>query len=202
MSSSSKSILVYIIIIILLSIIAFLLGQKSVKIKPSTEIKYIPGKIIKDSVPKNNIIVLNSGKPYVDYNVIDKGLVKTIVTHDSVYKQLDTSKVVKDWSTPRNYKVNLFNIDTVGKCIVKGDVQYNKLYNVSYEFTPINKIINNTFEKKKLLEFYIGGSIFTNSAVAGQGGVFIKNHYGVGYQYQYDIINSKPIHGITLLYKF
>lgn len=93
---------------------------------------------------------------------------------------VDTAAILADWIQQRNYKQTLFDNES-GKADINLSVQYNKLTDLSYSFTPIHKEIIRTKEQAWLP--------FVSASYSGQlgvgGGLFYHN-IGVEYQYQFD----------------
>ena len=101
----------------------------------------------------------------------------------------DTLNAIKDWMTYKQYEETLFDSDSLGTCIVKAGVQYNKLDSLSYTFTPITMVkeVVRTVEKKApLFTPFIGGGVMASyigdEAPVGAyitTGLYIKDKWGI-----------------------
>jgi hypothetical protein len=172
-----------------------------------TEIKYIKGETIHDSIPV----------PYPDIEYIEPDTVDVIkralasgrfsalfpqAIHDTLLvTSTDTSLVLHDWASLRHYKDTLLNDDTLGFLAVSADVQYNRMFNLGYTLTPVQKTVTNEVKTKHRYVPYLGAGIITNPAVVAQAGLFIDN-WGFAGQYQYDWKLQSHNGGLLVIYKF
>jgi hypothetical protein len=152
-------------------------GRKTVEYK--TEIKYVHGEVVRDTV-------------HFPVPVRE-------VVHDTILLiERDTVKTLIDWNTERYYTERLFN-DNRGLLDVSASVQFNRLYDLSFEFVPIYKEI--TKYKVPVWQLYAGVS-YSTFGIVGIGGGLFRNHIGVEYQLQYSFPYSRKGHLIGLRYKF
>lgn len=195
-----KQIILIAILALGLGVGGFFIGRHSVesKIKETSskiEIQYLPGKDVHDTIP-----VPVPVKVYVDTGSI-KYIPKEILVNNSV----DSTQLLKDYKLTRVYSNKLFENDSLGKLIVNSEVRYNRLQNLSYNFTPRTRIERiteiHTIESKRV-EPYLGIGLMTNNLVLGQGGVFLKNNIGLGGLYQYDTSKKQSSFGLNILIKF
>ena len=141
------------------------------------EIKYIKGDTIIDSIAYPT-----------PYEVIVTEYVQLPKQVDTVYKDgdtvfiesVDTVAIVNDYALKRNYKEVLFDNDTVGYLMVNSSVQYNKMTNMEYKFSPITKRIE--LIKEPLFTPYIIGTYNNLGYVGVGGGIYIKD-FGVQLKY-------------------
>lgn len=110
--------------------------------EPQTEIKYIKGDTIKDSIP----IPVPDIK-YKDTIIYVELPPRIIYVDSSNVIGIDTAELIKDYIATRNYVSDLFDNDTVGKLTVDIDVQYNELKRMDYTFVPMYKSVTNTVYK-------------------------------------------------------
>ena len=207
-----------VISLILFGLIGFYLGRKTVKEgEPRIEIVYKEVDPIIDSIPYPD--------PYEVVKPADTADIIRKCVKDGIYTELfpervvteyieilkeDTAEIIKDWGTKRMYSETLFDVDTLGKCVVDASVQYNRLMMLSYNYTPITKTITITENRVKFFSPYIGVgallkndfSAYTNVIPTLNGGFFIKEKYGLHLQYGRDFGNSNNLYGVSLLYKF
>lgn len=204
--------------ILIFSVIGFYLGRKTINSDtPKTEIVYIKGENITDSIPYP-----------VPYEVIKPADTADIIrrcVRDGIYSELfpekiiteyieitkdDTTEIIRDWGTKRLYSEQIFDIDTVGQCTINASVQYNRLTLLSYSYIPVTKVTTITNTKVKLFSPYIGAGVLINNDISDymnliptvSAGFFIKERYGINVQYGKMLKNKNNLYGISLLYKF
>ena len=156
------------IIIAIITILAFLLGQSSVK--QTQKVIYTQGKPIGGSVqpslPTKEIMPF---KPLLPY--------KYIFINNSKTEVVDTAKIISDYIAQRTYSLTLFD-NLHGKLDISPTVQYNKLTTIPYTFTPIEKTV---FTRQRFTLFTTL-SYNTFNIVGVGGGAFYKN-LGLHYMY-------------------
>lgn len=204
--------------ILIFSVIGFYLGRKTINSDtPKTEIVYVKGENITDSIPYP-----------VPYEVIKPADTADIIrrcVRDGIYSELfpekiiteyveitkdDTTEIIRDWGTKRLYSEQIFDIDTVGQCTINASVQYNRLTLLSYSYIPVTKVTTITNTKVKLFSPYIGAGVLVNNDISDymniiptvSAGFFIKERYGINVQYGKMLKNKNNLYGISLLYKF
>ena len=218
MSTNTFKIIVFVLAFVLSILSGFFLGRVTVeKSAPKTEVKYIKGEKITDSIPYPKPIEVV--KPIDTANIIKQcvrdGIYselfpeKTITEYIEITKD-DTSAIIKDWATKRLYSETLFDVDTLGKCIVNASVQYNRLSLLSYNYTPIEKQVTITTNKVKFFSPYVGIGVlidndfsdYLNYTPTVNAGFFIKEKYGVGLLYGKSYKTKNNFFSASLLYKF
>lgn len=206
------------IAVITVGLLSFYLGRKTVKDgEVRTEIMYVEGKTIRDSIPYPipKYVVKPSDTADIIMACVRDGIYtelfpERIVTEYVEIMKEDTAEILKDWGTKRVYSETLFDIDTVGKCVVNASVQYNRLSLLSYSYTPITKTVTITERRVKFFSPYVGvGALlrndftyYTNIIPAVNAGFFIKEKYGLHFQYGRDFGTGNNLYGISLQYKF
>jgi len=193
-------------------ILCWYIGKSSVQCKSETI--YVPGETIHDTIT-NNIELVHVEKPNIDtvnllQYCIDNGLYQ-FLDYDGFLPGddpsdyvtpivVDTLAIISEFITRNEYKVDLFDIDTVGKCSVSPIVQYNKLASISYEFTPIHKQI--VTEKIQKFQPFVGIGAGSMSYSAQVG---LYTHYGLGVSIQYQRVHAPRTDNdlmVNILYKF
>ena len=153
----------------------FVIGRKTVPDK--TEIKYVKGAIIRDTIP---------------FPIPIREIV-----HDTIrLVEYDTVRTLIDWNTERFYTERLFS-DNKGVLDISATIQFNKLQNFSYEFLPIYKEI--TIYKEPLYVPFVGMSYNSLNYVTLSGGLFRKD---VGVELQYVTNFRQKGFGLGIKYKF
>jgi hypothetical protein len=216
MSNKFLETILYLLIIIALLGVGFYFGRTTVKVKTKIEVEYIKGDTIKDTLyfPKPYKIIQPIDTLSVIQQCIKDGIYqelwpeKTITKYIEITKE-DTTKIMNDWASKRFYDEVLFNNDTIGMCRVKGEVQYNRLQLLGYEYEPITKNINETQYKVKLVSPFVGGGLMTNPwdkqrnpMINLTGGIFIKEKIGLQVNFTHGLSSKEDYIGGNILYKF
>ena len=190
--------------------LGFYLGKKrEPEVVVKTEIKYVELPPIHDSIPKPVPVYVK--KPIDSLNVL-RNLIASgkysemfpeKVRDSIIYvTKEDTAKVVIDWATERRYKETLFDSDSLGRFAFDAKVQYNRLQNFEYVFTPVQKEVNTTVKTTRKFLPYLGAGLDTKGAIQAQGGMFFNQDAGFGLQYRYDTKNKESAVGASFLYMF
>lgn len=202
----------YTVLVLCLVGLGFIVGRKSVKIpEPGEHTEYITLPPIHDSIPKP--------VPYYVEAPIDTAKIIEQCVKDGLFQELwpdkpvdpvnaDTTAIMIDWATKRKYSETIFDVDTLGKCVVDAEVQYNRLKMVGYEFTPVQKVTTNTIYKENLFSPFVGvngacaldGS--RNFLLGINGGAYFKDKYGVSVQYQHSVYDKTSYLGGGFSVKF
>ncbi|MDR2449795.1 MAG: hypothetical protein LBD52_07540 [Prevotellaceae bacterium] len=95
---------------------------------------------------------------------------------DTVQRQIiDTAAILADWTMKREYADRLIE-DSTGTIDYTAIVQYNRLQNISLDYTPIQRIVTTTkvIKERWAPLLFVGG----NSAgyVTVEGGIFIGKY--------------------------
>lgn len=180
------------LLILLALIIGFFIGRSNIDTK--TEIKYVKGKTIIDTV--------YIPSPYAENKPIKDKLVP-VYKKDSTgieSSELDTAKskdaTIQDWNVERKYANMLFNNEN-GKLLYDITVKNNRLSNFEYTFTPMQK--QTTIYKEKVWQPYASASYSTLNYVGVGLGIFYHD-VGFGAKYVTDF-NKKGVE-FELKYKF
>ena len=196
--------------------VGFILGRCTTEVKTVTTTKYIKGDTIREIIYKP--------KPYKVTTPIDTlSLLKQCIK-DGIYKELwpnkvvteyveiekaDSSDIIKDWATKRQYAETLFKNDTLGSCSINAEVQYNRLRLVDYSFEPVVREVVKETRVTRKFEPFIGLNVMVNPwddiknpMLGVSGGFYIKEHYGISLQFQHAFKSKADYVGGTLFYKF
>ena len=207
---------VYVIVFALLFGIGFTTGRKTVKLpKPVEKVEYVKGETIHDTIYRP--------KPYKVTRPADTlDIIKACIA-DGIYKELwpkevvkeyitkeDTAAVMADWATERKYTKTLFNTKEEGKFVLNTSVKYNRLGEISYDFTPGNKVVTQTvYKSTKDVSPFVGVGHLINSWDANpdpmavvSGGFFVHDKWGVQVQYQRGYKSNNDYLGGQVLFKF
>lgn len=217
MTTTHWKILFYSTVALFLLTLGFFLGRMTIK-EPETKIvtEYIKGETITDT--------LYYPKPYKVTEPVDTLHIIQQCIKDGIYKELwperviteyieitkeDTTDIMKDWASKRYYSEILFNNETQGNCSFNAEVQYNRLKVLNYTFMPVTKTITETKYVTKAFSPFIGISYLTNPwdevrnpMIQLDGGVFLKETYGIRAIYQRGFKLDNDYVGAGFIYKF
>jgi len=195
---------------VLLFGLGFFIGKKrEPEVIIKTETKYVELPPIHDSIPKPVPVYVK--QPADSLNIllalIEEGKYEEYfperVRDSLIYvTKEDTAAVIRDWATERVYKETLFDTDTLGRFAFDAKVQYNRLQNFDYTFTPVQKQTETTIRTVRTFLPYVGGGLDLNGSIMAQGGLFIKQDAGVAIQYRYDTKLKEHTAGALFLYMF
>lgn len=218
MTKKEKWQLVFVaIVLVVIGVLCFFLGRSTIKV-PAEKIKieYVQGPTIRDTIKYPQPYIVERPIDTVDIirQCIRDGIytelfpTKTITEYIEVTRE-DTTGILEDWATKRHYSETIFDSDTLGKCVINTEVQYNRMRMLGYSYTPVYKVVTETnYIVKKFSPFVgIGGMInpFDKEILPTCGlnaGFFIKEHYGFQLQYQYEFKYRNNFIGGNIMYKF
>lgn len=205
----------YLLIFGLVFFSGFYVGRKTLKVpKPETVIEYVEAEPVHDtlkvpmpvkvSVPADTLDIIryciNSGK-YGE--LFPKEQVPVYITKE------DTTKIMHDWATRREYKEKIFESDTLGKCVIDAEVQYNRLHLLGYEFTPVQRTVTNTVYTTKKYSGFAGlgysvglGNEKPINIFEVSGGLYYKDRYGASLKYGRSFADKQDYFGGAVLFKF
>lgn len=218
MNIKLKNILIGLAIVLICLAIGFFVGRAVKKETTKIEIRYEKGDPIHDTITVSGPVAVT--EPIDTAKIIQQCIAngiyyelfpdKTVV--DTQYIEItksDTSAILVDWATAKAYEEILFDLDTLGRCDISLSVQYNRLADLSYTYTPVQKTTTVTTIKKKWFSPFIGVGIMTNPTdfanslmPSVNAGFFIKERYGVNLQYARYIKAKEHIIGLSVSYKW
>lgn len=205
----------YIVILGIIFGIGFKTGRKSVKLpEPVVKTEYITSDPIHDTLyrPKPIKVVKPADTLDIIKACIADGIYKELWPKEIVKEYItkeDTSAILADWATERLYTKTLFDTKEEGKFVLNTSVKYNRLGEISYDFTPSNKIVTKTVYKTKDVSPFVGFGHLFNSwdenpdpMAVVSGGVFVHDKFGVQLQYQRGYKSNNDYLGGQVLFKF
>ena len=205
-----------IIIVIFLLLLGFFLGRKTIETKKEIVTEYIQGEKITDTLfyPKPYKVYVKPDTLSIIQQCIKDGIYKElwpekVVTEYIEINKSDTTAIMNDWATKRYYSETLFNDKKQGSCAFNAEVQYNRLKMVDYTYTPVVQTITETKYATKMFSPYVGLSYLENPwdeiknpIIQLNGGVFIKESYGLQVLYQRGLKLKSDYIGGGFIYKF
>jgi hypothetical protein len=188
---------VYIVISVAVAIISFFLGRTTINTTEKIATKYISGKTVYDTIKYPvPYAVITPSKPKYLYDTI-------IIYGKSNVIKIDTAAILKDWTLERDYSQTSFNNDTIGTYNWNAKIQYNKLVNYSYTYTPIQKQITKEIIKTKLFSPYVNIGYWLDGGISAETGVFIMEKVSISSEYKINPnINKYNQLGLKLGLKF
>ena len=176
-----------IIVAIAVALVAFLLGRASVK--QTNETVYTKAKTVTGNVhvslPIKEIQPIAPILPY-KYMFID----------NTKKEVVDTTKIISDYIAERTYTLTLFD-NLHGKLDINPTLQYNKLTDMPYTFTPIEK----TVYTQQKWSFFTSLSYNTFN-IAGVGVGAFYNNIGVNYKYLWNTERKMNGHEVGVNVRF
>lgn len=186
----------YIAVLILLGV-GFFVGRQTSEVKETT--KLVKGETIHDTIYSEQLTPYHSEIPLNPNYPIRHDTVRIKIKGDSIVKyvitKIDTAKIIQNYITKNSYRKQLFDNDN-GKLTVSADVQYNLLQQMSYDFTPVQKVT--TIEKKRVFTPFLVGSYSSNKFVGGGIGTY---YYNLGFSAQYQTNFSSKNYIFSVYYK-
>lgn len=207
---------VYCIVVIVIFILGIFTGRKTVR----TEIEYVRGETITDTVflpsaveerpPVDTLGIIEQCIADGIYSDIWPERIDTLLSTDTVYMPTaaDTSAILADWATRRTYSDTLFNSEESGHFDYYAEVQYNRLMNFSYRHIPVTKQITEIKDGSKILSPFIGMGYSVNTIgdknpmLLLNAGLFVKEKYGIYIMYQRGLVLNDDYIGGGITYKF
>lgn len=194
------------VLLLLMGILSLLLGlfvgtklTKEPEVKTVTEVRYIKGDTIVDSVYVDRPVVVKPDTLDFLKACLEAGL----VPKDTVQLTIrDTIMVLNDWASKKHYEQTLWSTDTTGTCTVAVDLQYNNLQNLSYQYTPVYRQTSTVVVKQRLFQPYVGAGISTSKDWLVSAGAIFHQHYGVMATYQQPFGVKDPTIALQALYVF
>ncbi|MDR3140548.1 MAG: hypothetical protein LBU37_02285 [Tannerellaceae bacterium] len=181
------------ILIILLCVSAgFFAGRCTSKVETKTE--YTKGDPVNGSVTNIEPILTETLEIHTLPVVIDTIYVNNI---QYVVQKVDTAAIIREYELKRYYTTTLFD-DKNGRLDINSTLQYNKLSDLTYTFTPVFTV--KTVKVKPVWIPFISASYSTlYNQVSVGGGLFYHN---IGIQIRYSTDFKVKGLDMGLLYKF
>lgn len=206
--SNKAKIAIILIVIALFWGFGFWLGRKHAKIITKTKIEYISNPKITGVIVKPQPI--REIKPIDTLRIVEECIAKGIYSElfpkrefiKYVPDKSDSTAIMKDWATIREYQDTLYNNDTTGTFVLSSKVRYNRIERYAYEYTTVTKIVTNTERVVKGFSPFVGVGYISDGFGVVNGGFYIKEKYGFSGVYERDFINGKNHYGGMISIKF
>lgn len=190
-----KKLLIAIGIIIgcaLLFIGGIYVGKKMVPVKVVTKTEYVKGKEIHDTIYKpvpvyveSLVDTANLIAQCVKDGIFSELFPEKIITDTLYLMKEDTTKIMMDWVTKREYKETLFDVDTLGKLTIETYTQYNRLGNINYTFIPVTKQQTTEIYNVRKFSPFVGIGLSTFPTYDAEIGFFYRESFGVSIEGSY-----------------
>lgn len=162
----------------ILIILSFFVGRCTTEVTP--KITYVKGDTVHDSIPYEKLVPYIVEIPAKPQLPMKPDTIRIPGKPDIQYMKVDTAAIIADYVKKNSYTNTLFDNKTEGKLIVATTVQYNKLIDLGYTFTPMYKEI--TTQKKRVITPFLSTSYNTLGYFGGGGGLYYHN-IGIGVKY-------------------
>lgn len=192
-------------------------GRKTV----STEIKYLPGETVRDTMllpspseerpPVDTLDIINQCIRDGIYAELWPERVDTLIINDTITivpDLSDTLAILADWATYRAYSDTLFSNDTSGHFDYNAVVQYNRMTFFSYNYTPVHRETTKFKDGSKIVSPFVGMACMVNFGenknpmLQFNAGVYIREKYGIYAIYQRGLTLNNDYLGAGISYKF
>lgn len=186
----------------------FWLGRKHTKVITKTKIEYVTNPSISGIIVKPQPI--SEIKPIDTLRIveecIEKGIYSELFPKREIIKYVpdksDSTAIMKDWATIREYQDTLYSNDTTGTFVLSSLIQYNRIQKYAYECTTVTKVVTNTERIVKGFSPFAGIGYLSDGFGVVNGGFYIKEKYGLSVLYERDFINGKDHYGGIISIKF
>ena len=165
-----RLIILFIVTAFLAATIGFFLGRSVIEKEIVTNIKYIKGETIVDSIdkPVPYAVEIPADTLSIIQDCIKNGIYYELFPEKPITEYVnithkDTLAIVRDWAMKRLYDEVMFDSDTLGKMEIKMEVQYNRMGVLTYSFTPVHKHIETKIRQVKFFSPYIGAGFSYSS---------------------------------------
>lgn len=200
MEMKGKNIKVALFSFIFGGLLFFLIGKFSSQYKMENSLEY--GQVYNGSVNNDQLKLIKEesvDNPVLPLKRIEIRYRDTGRTETKyIYQVVDTAAIIADYVLKRTYDIIAFDDMDKGKLRLFPVIQYNKLEEINYEFTPVRRT---SIYKEKVWQPFISGSYSTLDIVGFGGGLFYHK-LGFEYQYQIDYKNMRKGHLLELKYRF
>lgn len=189
--------------------LGFYLGRKKVKTIVKTKVEYLRTEV-HDTILKP--------VPVKEYPPIDTLAIIQTCIRDGIYAELfperevevikyvpmesDSTAIMKDWATLREYCDTLIKSDTTGTFVLSTSIQYNRVKQYTYEYENVTKVIREKIYYTPSFSPFIGAGMLFNGTGIVHGGFYIKEKYGISAIYQRDFPAKTNAYGAIFSYKF
>ena len=212
-----RLIILFIVTALLTAVIGFFLGRSTIEKEIVTNIKYIKGEKITNTIdkPVPYAVEIPADTLSIIQDCIKNGIYselfpEKIITELVNITHEDTLAIVRDWAIKRLYDEVLLDSDTIGKFEIKMEVQYNRMGKLTYSFTPVHKHIETKIRQVKKFSPFIGagfsygtwGDDLSDVLLNLNAGFFIKETYGINFQYNRSTYLNANYFGGSFFYKF
>lgn len=186
-------------IVLTLFLTGIYVGKKTTKPKIINHTEYITLPPIHDTLPPTLVTIT---KPVDTANLIKQCVADGIyqelfpekivyLTDTTTFTKPDSTTIMVDWATKRDYTATLFDIDTVGVCKVNTSVQYNRLGLLEYDFTPVQKQTTTTVTQNRKYIPYMGAGLSTFPSASIEAGMLIDQSLGFSLEGRYNYNPNK-----------
>lgn len=165
-----KNYINYIIVALVLTT-GFFVGRCTSDTKMGIE--YIKGDTIHDSIPYEKLVPYKVEIPAKPVLPMKPDTIRIPGKPEYHVMVVDTAAIIADYIKKNSYTNILFDTKAEGKLTVATTVQYNKLVDLGYSFTPVYKEV--TLQKQRVFTPFVTTSYNTLGYFGGGGGLYYHN---------------------------
>lgn len=191
-------IIAFLFVIVLIFGVGFVLGRQHTKVVEKVVTEYVELPPITDSIPVPYPVKEKVDTANLIMDCVNKGIYTELFPDrkDTVYlTKQDSTKIIQDWGTKRDYEVKLFDSDTLGRFTINTNVQYNRLGKIDYTFIPVQKQTTEYIQVQKRFIPFAGIGATTFPSAGAEVGMFFNQNWGFAIDGNY-YFNPKQIEGM------
>lgn len=190
---TTTKIYILLAVILLTAIISFFAGRSTIESK--TDIVYVKGKEVHDTITIDSTKIVTETIPSKPVLPLKPDTIEIPGGKEVIVQVVDTAKLIQEYIVKREYYNILFDDDTQGRLTLGADVQYNKLTQIRYSFTPVEK---KTVRERSVTP-YISTVYNSLGFIEASAGIYFKD-FGIQGGYVTDFNKKAFLVGIS--YKF
>ena len=180
---------------LLLLAFGFLAGRWSVR--PKTETLFVQGETVRDTIFSEQLVPYRVEVPARPELPLRPDTIFLHGKPEIIVFKADTAQIIENYIVANFYRKTLFDNQKDGRLIISATVQYNRLSQLSYDFTPMQRVT--TIERRRVMEPFLSTS-YNTFGLFGVGGGFFYHNLGFSVRYVTDFAAQGV--GFGLHFKF
>lgn len=181
------------------SVIFFFVGRSASRVKEKTV--YVKGDTVAGTISHTQLKPVKEENPTQPALPLRLGGDTTYLPSKTIYVavEVDTAAIIAEYVLKRSYDILAFDDDKMGKLELFPSLQYNRLIEIDYKFTPVKQLQRISIDKTWTP--FVSASYSTLNHVGVGGGVFYHN-IGVEYQFLKGFGGMKNAHNFGMKIRF
>jgi len=163
---------------LLLLAFGFLAGRWSVR--PKTETVFVQGETVRDTIFSEQLVPYRVEVPARPELPLRPDTIRLPGKPEIIIFKVDTAQIIANYVVANFYRETLFDNQKDGRLIISATVQYNRLSQLSYDFTPMQRVT--TIERRRVMEPFLSTS-YNTFGLFGVGGGFFYHNLGFSGKY-------------------